>query len=520
MKAVSLGWAITGVLIVMNSTAFGQQSQTVRQSESEQQVARLDATPVAQESKATPGAAATPDKHKIGPFDISINWRTRTEGWNWFQGKSGSNDYPLFDSLFRIGIGQTRERLDWFIEGEQPMILGLPKDAVLPAPQGQLGLGGTYYAANGNQANNFGGFLKQAYVNFKHVGPTSVKLGRFEFFDGTEVKPQDAMLATVIQTRIANRLISNFTFAAVERTFDGGQFSWTSGPSNVTLFAARPVQGVFQVDGMDELDTEVYYGSFNRAVKTHNGAGELRVFALGYVDDRNTVLKTDNRPAAVRAKDLGKVEIATYGANYAHVIKTENSGNFDFLVWGALQGGSWGALTQRAGAFVGEAGWQPPVKALKPWFSLGYSYGSGDGNPKDGTNGTFFQVLTTPRAYARFPFYNMMNNEDAYATLNLKPWSRLGLRSEAHSMRLASAADLWYLGGGAFQPKTFGYTGRPSGGHQSFANVWDLSADFQVNHMLTISPYYAHAWGKSVIASIYPRNPNGQLAFLETNFHF
>ncbi len=32
---------------------------------------------------------------------------------------------------------------------------------------GQLGLGGTYYAANGNVRNTASGFLKQAYVGFK-----------------------------------------------------------------------------------------------------------------------------------------------------------------------------------------------------------------------------------------------------------------------------------------------------------------------------------------------------------------
>src|SRR6185437_6980641 len=102
--------------------------------------------------------------------------------------------------------------------------------------------------ANGNQVNNTGGFLKQAFVNFKHLGPASLKLGRFEFFDGMEVKPQDPMLASVIQTRIANRLISNFAFAAVQRTFDGGQFSLNSGSNNFTFFGARPTAGVFQVD--------------------------------------------------------------------------------------------------------------------------------------------------------------------------------------------------------------------------------------------------------------------------------
>ena len=390
----------------------------------------------------------------------------------------------------------------------------------MAAPQGQLGLGGTYYAANKNHSNNANGFLKQAFVNFKHFGPAGLKIGRFEYFDGLEVKAKDPLLAAVVQTRAAHRLISNFGFTAVQRTFDGVQFSLNSGPNNATFFAARPTAGIFQVNGMDELDVDAYYGAYTRSITNAHNAGQLRVFALGYIDHRTHVLKTDNRSAAARAADLGKVEIATWGADYAHVLNTTNAGKFDFLVWGAAQTGSWGSLTQRAYAFVGEAGWQPPVKALKPWVSAGYSYGSGDGNPNDSTHGTFFQVLTTPRQYARFPFYNMMNNEDWYGTLNLRPASKLALRTEVHALRLASASDLWYLGGGAFQPQTFGYTGRPSNGSRGLANVWDISTDYQFTRSFSANFYYGHAWGKSVIAKIYPKDANGQLIFLETNFHF
>ena len=151
---------------------------------------------------------------------------------------------------------------------------------------------------------------------------------------------------------------------------------------------------------------------------------------------------------------------------------------------------------------------------------IGYSYGSGDGNPNNSRHSTFFQLLPTPRPYARFPFYNMMNNEDAYGSLNLRPASKLALRTEAHTLRLASASDLWYSGGGAFQPKTFGYTGRPSNGHRGLANVWDLSADYALTRSFSATVYYGHAWGKGVAASIYPKDPNGQFAFLETNFRF
>jgi hypothetical protein len=514
----------TAALVAGGVQMLGQQPQPAGQQpvDSVQQAMVspvADPAPAQPQADKTPSRTGAPPKHKVGPFDISINWRTRVEGWNWFEGNAGNSDYPLEHTLLRVGIGQSYEKFDWFVEGALAAVVGLPDDAVAPPPLGQLGHGASYYAANGNNTNNVNAFLKQAFVNFKHLGPAGVKLGRFEFFDGMEVKPDDPLLATVIQTRIAHRLISNFGFSAVQRTFDGGQFSLNSGNNNFTFFAARPTEGVFQVDGMNELDIETYYGAYNRSVKTTHGAGDLRLFALGYIDGRTNVLKADNRPAPAIPADHQEVEIATWGADYAHVFNTTNAGKFDFLVWGAVQTGSWGTLTQQAGAFVGEAGWQPAVK-LKPWLSAGYSYGSGDGHPKDSYHGTFFQVLTTPRQYARFPFYNMMNNADVYATLNLRPAAKLALRSELHALRLANSADLWYSGGGAFQSRTFGYSGRPSHGHDGLANVWDLSADYQVTRSFSATLYYGHAWGKAVISSIYPKDSNGQLAYLETNFHF
>jgi len=169
---------------------------------------------------------------------------------------------------------------------------------------------------------------------------------------------------------------------------------------------------------------------------------------------------------------------------------------------------------------IAEVGWQGSNAPLKPWLSLGYAHGSGDKNPNDRTHGTFFQILPTPRPYARFPFWNMQNTDDFYGSLALQPVPKLSVRSELHALRLANASDLWYLGGGAFQPRTFGYTGRPSNGNRSLANMWDASADYQATKTFSIGLYYGRAWGKSVVASIYPRNPDGQMAYLETNFRF
>ena len=472
------------------------------------------------------GQSASPPKSdaisvdKIGPLDFAASWRVRVEGWDWFRGNSGQNAYAFPHSLLRIAIGQDRDSFSWKLEAAQDAILLLPRDAVIAAPQGQLGPGGTYYAANGNTRNNADVFVKQAYFQLNRLGRGRLKLGRFEFADGTEVKPNDETLAALAQTRIAHRLIGNFSFSAVERSFDGAQFSYNIGKDNFSLFGGRTTRGVYQIDGMGELDVDVYYGAFTLPTETRRTAGELRVFGLGYVDHRTGVLKTDNRPQAIRSADRQGIAIATYGGDYIHVLRAGDLGKFDLLAWGAVQTGSWGRLAQRAGAFVGEFGWQPPVTMLKPWLSAGYSYGSGDGNANDSVHGTFFQVLPTPRLYARMPFYNMENNEDFYGALNVRPRKKLAIRSELHALRLANRNDLWYLGGGAFQPHTFGYTGRASGGKRSLANVWDASGDYQVTPSFAIGLYYGYAWGRAVIASVYPQKRESQFAYVETNWRF
>jgi len=108
---------------------------------------------------------------------------------------------------------------------------------------------------------------------------------------------------------------------------------------------------------------------------------------------------------------------------------------------------------------------------LKPWLRGGYYYGSGDGNPNDNKHGTFFQILPTARPYARFPFFDMMNNEDRFGMLSIRPHKRVTVKTEAHALRLASRNDLWYIGGGAFQPWTFGYQSKAAGGARGLANL-------------------------------------------------
>ena len=477
-----------------------------------------EAKPGAPSSPAPAPAAPGPKKLKVGSLDVSVIWRSRLEMWDWFEGARGNNNYAFGHSLLRLGVGQTRPGVTWFAEFSQPTLLGLPDDAVAPAPLGQLGLGGTYYVANDQKTNTAGFFLKQGFVQFNRLGRSTLKVGRFEFFDGTEAAQADPVVTALVNGRIAHRLISNFGFTVAQRSFDGGLWRMTQGPNTVAGFYGRPTTGVFQVGGWKDLDIDVFYGSYNRGVKSARGAGSLRVFGVGYADHRTSVLKTDNRPLAVRQADHEAITFATLGADYVYVFDT-GAGKVDVLGWVVGQFGSWGTLSQRASAFVGEAGWQPHAR-LKPWIRGGYSYGSGDDNPNDGTNGTFFQLVTTPRQYARFPFYNMMNNRDLYGLVTLRPGPKVTLGSEVHRLWLASGSDLWYGGGGPFQESTFGFAGRPGYGKSPLASVWDLSADTALTRHLALNLYFGHAWGSDVIEGSFPNSANGSLGYVETVVRF
>ncbi|MDZ7637968.1 MAG: alginate export family protein [Bryobacterales bacterium] len=210
----------------------------------------------------------------------------------------------------------------------------------------------------------------------------------------------------------------------------------------------------------------------------------------------------------------------SFGGHLINATET-SAGTVDLLAWGLGQTGSWGRLNHRAGAIALEAGFQPKgIPALKPWLRAGYSRTSGDDNPADGTHSTFFQLMPTPRPYAKFPFYDMVNNEDRYATLTLRPHAKVSVVSEIHALRLTTRNDLWYLGGGVFQPWTFGYVGRPSSGAQGLATLTDIGVALTLHKQFAVEAYYGHANGKSVMRSIYPDNKNGSFGYLEATYTF
>ena len=467
---------------------------------------------------AAAAAASQPQPLKIGSVTVQGSIRTRLEDWNWFEPDSGNNSYVYSGNLFRISFSQTRETFDWQLEFAVPFLLGLPNNAVATGTQGQLGLGASYYVANNKSQYAGMAFAKQGFLRFKSPRQ-SLRLGRFEFLDSSEATPKNATLAAINRDRVAQRLIGNFGWSHVQRSFDGVQYLYSAGPDTFTFVGARPTRGVYQTDGWGELNIAFGYAAYTRQWK--HGAYESETRALGiYYDDWRPILKTDNRPQAVRKNDLDNIRIFTFGGHHLGAVKTK-AGTVDLLAWGVGQTGDWGRLKQRAYALDFEGGFQPDIlKKVKPWLRAGVTYGSGDSNPNDGTHGTFFQLLPTPRPYARFPFFNMENNRDIMGALILRPHKDVTVSSEFHSLALANANDLWYSGGGAFQPWTFGYTGRATNGARSLANLYDTQLEYRIRPNITATAYTGYAQGRAAIATIYPRGATGVLGYLELNYRF
>lgn len=449
---------------------------------------------------------------------VNIVLRERANATQFFGALPNPETYGHGDSLLRIAIAQRIKRFDWQLEMSNSAELALPTDAVSPiAAQGQLGLGGTYYAGNSNNNWPAAVSFKTGFARYHFNGDKGLlRVGRFEFLEGAETTPKNATLAWLQTNRVAQRLIGNFGFSNGQRSLDGVDLKFSGSNWDVTAMGARAVQGVFKMAANEELNVDVQYLAYTRYLAKQRVI--LRGFGIAYHDGRTGLTKTDSRTAAARALDHRNIRIGTFGGDMVAAVPIHKQ-TFDFMVWGVGQTGSWGLLDHRAGAVAVEGGLRLETVPSRPWLRGGFLRSTGDNNNADGVHNTFVQLLPTPRNYARYPFFNMMNSKDEFIQLIDKPSPRLDIRTDLHFLQLTAPSDLWYQGGGPFDNKAFGFVGRPSNNHGSFSSLYDISADYALTRQATLTAYYAHAFGKTVVKSIYPVQQGSSFGYLELLLH-
>jgi hypothetical protein len=465
-----------------------------------------------------PMHAQDTNKADSTPLTFSATVRERTNTTQWFAATPAAELYAHQDSLVHLTLAQRIRRFDYLLDLGQAAELALPSDAISPiAAQGQLGLGGSYYAANNGNQDPAAASFRQGFLRY-HVTPhAAVRAGRFEFFEGREMPQKNPTLAWLQNNRLQQRLIGNFGFTDGQRSFDGAEAKLGGSNWDLTGMAGRATQGVFNMNANPELNVDIQYLGYTRLLSKQRVL--VRGFGLGYHDGRTGVLKTDNRSVTARSLDHHNIRIGTFGGDVAAALPVHHE-TVDVMVWAARQFGSWGLLQQSSGAIAVEGGLKLDTVPTTPWLRGGYLRSSGDNNSADQTHGTFVAFLNTPRVYARFPFYNTMNSTDSFVQMIDNPTKKIEIRSDLHWLQLTAPNDFWYQGGGAFDNKVFGFVGRPANSHASFSSVYDISLDYAVTKQIAFTAYYAHAFGKSVVDAIYPTHHNATYGYFELNYSF
>ncbi|WON74113.1 alginate export family protein [Nitrosospira sp. Is2] len=447
------------------------------------------------------------------------------EAWDFFRPSpaiNNDNSYDLWALRARLGALLTTSYVDGYAQAQYVGLYGLPNDAVA-SPGGPLGLGAAYFQAN--QSTNVSNiFLRQAHLDFKFsslgVPGAFLKIGRFEFMDGMEYKTGNEKFDSLKRSRVAQRLLAS-NIVHVGRTFDGFAAVYDQAGFNMTMTATRPTQGGFTAEGQSQIsDINLFYAAVTSKKDVLLPGTEGRIFYVNYDDKRNTQV-VDNRAAADRPRlDSQNLNIHTVGAHLLtlHQLK---GGSADALLWGAYQFGDWTNQKHQAWAIAAEAGYQWSAAAFKPWLRALYFVSSGDDDATDVKHKTFFSLLPNGRGYVKFPFYNLMNMQDAYIQLNLSPTPQTRVTIDLHHLSLTSSSDLFYKGlGPTMKSGAFGYSGQSSAGSSDVGQSLDISFTHTLTKALSWRFYYGHAFGGTVFRSIYQGKKDADMVYLDFNLVF
>lgn len=420
----------------------------------------------------------------------------RNELWNTFQKQDSDTDrtYDFFLVRARAFIDFNWEHVSIHVMGQGVKAFNLPEN-------GAFGPGVLYYNAS-DQKSNPGNFqFVEAFIHLKNLRGFYLKGGRIGFKDGGQVLYKDSpKLNWVIKKRLSERLIGNWDWTLVGRRFDGGSGGYSNDMFDVNLMGANVTFGGFDIeDGLwKDLDTVAVFGgafTVKEGVLIENT--QFQLFNYYYFDNRTPAINLAGDDLKINTTGVSMVGAYTMG-----------SGELDTMLWFAFQLGDFGTLDQRALAFIAELGYQFTSTPWKPWLRMGLAYASGDGDPEDSNNGTFFNMVPTNHKWYGYTDTTAFSNIiDLYNQALLKPHKRVNFGIEGHLFWLASDDEVWIGGSGPFNDSAFGYAFRnpvPGNDIESFlGGEIDITLSFKALEYLVLQAGYSHFFGAEGVEVVF-----------------
>ena len=454
-----------------------------------------------------PGSSIS--KYISGGVDI----RLRDEYWNTFEKQNANTDrsYNFFLIRARGWIDYQRDNFKFHLMGQGVKGFGFPEN-------GAFGPGVAYFNASGEESDPGNFQIVEAYLQYRGSEGFYISGGRIPIKEGTEVLYDNApKLNWVIQKRLSERLIGTWDWTNIGRRFDGAMGGYQNEKYDLNLFGSWVTFGGFDFDDgyWKDLDNVVVAGgSFTVKKDVLLSDTQFKLFNYFYFDNRT--------PAIDLAGD--DLKINTIGVNIAGAYPA-GSGEVDLMLWTAFQFGSFGNEDQLAWAFIAESGYQFLQTPWKPWIRAGVAYASGDGDPDDNDNGTFFNYVPTNHKFYGYVDANAFSNlVDLYMQFLVSPHEKVKFAVDGHWFWLASDDEVWIGGSGPFNNSAFGYQFRnPAEGNDIERNLGgelDLTLIFKAVDYLTLQFGYSHFFGNEGVSAVFDKEDQLDWFYAQATINF
>jgi len=442
-----------------------------------------------------------------------VNIRLRDEYWNTFerQNSDTDNSYNFFLVRVRGWIDYKVDNFKIHVMGQGVKAFGFPEN-------GAFGPGVLYYNAS-DQNTDPGNFqIVEAYLQYKGSEGIYFTGGRIPIKEGTEVLYDGApKLNWIIQKRLSERLIGTWDWTNIGRRFDGASGGYQDDKYDINLFGSWVTFGGFDFDDgyWKNLDNVVVAGGSITVKKdVFLSNTQFKVFNYIYFDDRAVAIN-------LAGDDL---KINTIGLNIAGAYEA-GTGEIDLMLWASFQFGRFGNEDQRAWAFIAESGYQFVQTQGKPWLRVGIAYASGDEDPNDSDNGTFFNYVPTNHKFYGYVDANAFSNLiDAYMQFLVSPHKKVKLAVDAHLFWLASDDEVWIGGSGPFNDSVFGYAFRnPAEGNDIESNLGeeiDLILIVNALDYLTLQFGYSHFFGGDGVSAVFEKEDQLDWFYAQATINF
>jgi len=315
-------------------------------------------------------------------------------------------------------------------------------------------------------------------------------------------------------------VISPLGWANTYRNFEGFKAYYTGDEWKVDAFAVQPVndaaQGNFppqQVNTFDQADQSEWVSGI---YATYSGLehGQLDLYWIWDIENEpNPERQTGNRHT-FGARYYGQKEITGCGDTPERTWKYDVQGAMQFGEDDFVSGGN--DLDVYAGFFNAQLGHTWNNVSMKPTVFALYYLGSGDQDPNDGRDTTYYSLYPLGHAYwGILDNFGGQNLVDYSVGSTISPTEKLTLLSQWHWFDKHRSEDFIYNIAGA--PLGPGAAGTQD---SHIGTELDLVATYKVNKNLTVQTGYSWFWyGNAVQETALDRGDASQFYFL-ANYQF